>query len=178
MQPLKRRYTRRGDRVDNPEYVNIKGQQVPTGFYGGRGTGAECPDCQALLKDEWYSEPRKIHPEAESEVSASVECGECKSEFQLHHVSEPDINAGLEIARKELRAYPDGGGSIHEIRGGWAIDSRCRPTRRPSRHNPSTMRRAARSNVGFSSSRASWFSFSRIEAADWPFLELETAQCA
>ncbi len=104
MQSLKRRYTRRGDRLVNPEFVNIKGQQVPTGFYGGRGTGAECPDCQTLLKDEWYSEPRKIHPEAESEVSASVECGECKSEFQLHHVPEPDINAGLEIARKELQS--------------------------------------------------------------------------
>lgn len=103
MEPLKRRYSRKGDQRINPEYVNIRGEQVPTGLYGGIGTGAECPDCQTVLKDDWYSEPRKIHPDAESEASAFVECRECRSEFELVHVVEKDINAGMEIARSQLR---------------------------------------------------------------------------
>ena len=96
-------YTRKGDRRIDPEHVNIKGKLIPTGFYGGFGTETECPDCQTVLHDEWYSEPGKIHPQSESLVSASVKCEYCGSEFELLHRTEEDISSGIAVARKELR---------------------------------------------------------------------------
>lgn len=96
-------YTRKGDRRINPEHVIVKGKPFPTGFYGGYGTGEECPDCHTVLSNDCYSEPGKIHPQAEFLVSANVVCKECGSEFELLYRPDDDIGGGIEIARKELQ---------------------------------------------------------------------------
>lgn len=103
MEPSRRWYTRKGTKRINPEHVIIRGRLVPTGFYGGIGTGAQCPDCHTTFPDDWYSEPGKIHPDAESLVSASVDCKSCGSKFELYHRTEDEIGGGIETARKELR---------------------------------------------------------------------------